>query len=215
MAELAISCVNAGFERYGASPTLMFTLRIASDTRIHAIALRCQIRIEPARRPYADDEAALLLDVFGDRTRWSDTLKPMQFANTGLIVPSFDGSTFVDLPVPVSYDLEVATGKYLHALGGGTVPIVMLFSGTIFGRSDNGFWVEQVPWHVEARYELPITVWQDLMNEYFPGGGWLRLNSATLDALMRYKSERGLATWDETLTSLLPLSHSLSQEAAL
>jgi hypothetical protein len=203
MADLAIECVDAGYERHAASPALMFTLRITSTAPVHAIALRAQMRIEPNRRPYDDGEAALLRDVFGDRDRWGDTLTPMQFALTGAMVPGFDGSIDVDVPVPVTYDLEVATGKYLRALAGGVVPIVILFSGSVFGRSDRGLRVEPVPWHLEARYALPVEVWRGLMDTYFPGGGWLRLRSETLDALTRYKASRSVATWDETMASLL------------
>src|SRR6202000_131108 len=34
------------------------------DEPVHAIALRCQVRIEPLRRGYSDDEAAGLTDLF-------------------------------------------------------------------------------------------------------------------------------------------------------
>jgi hypothetical protein len=205
MAELSVECLDVVGERYGASPTLLFRLRVSELTgqRIHAIAMRCQMRFEPGRREYTDDEAALLLDVFGDRSRWSDTLKPMQFALASLMVPSFDGSVDVEVAVPVSYDLEVATGKYLHALAGAPVPIVMMFSGTVFGKSDQGFWVEQVPWHLETRYGMPVQVYRDLMDAYFPQSGWLRLHRETLDRLLRYKAAKGLATWDDVMNELV------------
>ncbi len=64
-----------------------------SGQRVEAIALRCQIRIEPARRRYADDEAERLNDLFGETQRWADTLKPLQFTNVSIMVPGFTGST--------------------------------------------------------------------------------------------------------------------------
>ena len=213
MADLAFECVDVVPERYGAGPTLMFKLRVTdkSGGRIHAISLRCQIRIEPARRSYTDGEAVLLEDLFGDRSRWGDTLKPMQFAHAAIMVPSFDGTIDVDVPVPVTYDIEVATGKYLHALGSGgadhvtaePVSFVFLFSGTVFGKGDNGFWVEQVPWHADASYRMPASVWREVMDLYFPDSGWLRLRRDTLDALIRFKADRGLATFDDVLTTLV------------
>jgi hypothetical protein len=217
MAEFVIECLDVVPERYGAGPTLLFRLRINELTgqRIHAIAMRCQMRFEPARRPYTDDEAALLLDVFGERSRWSDTLKPMQFAHAAIMVPSFDGSVDVEVPVPASYDLEVATGKYLHALTGEPVPMVMMFSGTVFGKSDSGFWVEQVPWHLETRYGLPVTVWRDLMDAYFPQSGWLRLHRETLDSLLRFKAARGLATWDDVMRELVSEVGGMSERSEL
>jgi hypothetical protein len=205
MVELAFECRDVEPERYGVGPTLLFKLRVTEPTggRVHAVALRCQIRIDPARRQYTDPEAALLVDVFGDRSRWGDTLKPMQFANVAVMVPSFSGSIDVEMPVPVSYDLEVATGKYFHALEHEPIALTLLFSGTIFGKSDNGFWVEQVPWNSEAAYRMPPSRWRELMDLYFPDSGWLRLRRETIDALTRFKADRGFATWDETMAALV------------
>ena len=75
---------------------------------VHAIALRCQVRIEPQRRRYSDDEAAGLVDLFGGRERWFDTLKPFMWMQAGTMVQGFTGSTEVDLPLPCTYDFEVA-----------------------------------------------------------------------------------------------------------
>ena len=203
--ELSVECIDVVPERYGAGPTLMFRLRVSERTgvHVHAIALRCQMRIEPLRRTYTDAEAELLMDVFGERSRWSNTQRPIQFAYATVMVPSFAGAIDVDVPVPVSYDLEVATGKYLHALTDEPVPLVLMFSGTVFGRSDRGFWVEPVPWHTEARFGLPVAVWRELMDTYFPHGGWLRLRRETLDTLIRYKARRGVATWDDVMMELV------------
>jgi len=59
MADLIFGCTGAAAERYAATPTLTFQLTITerSGVRIHAIALRCQIRIEPHRRRYTAAEA--------------------------------------------------------------------------------------------------------------------------------------------------------------
>ena len=61
----------------------------------------------------------------------------------------------------------------------------------------------QIPWDREARFELPVTVWRQLMDQYFPGESWLRASRDTLEALAAYRSEHGLTSWDETLTRLL------------
>lgn len=203
MTDLGFECVDVTGESYGVAPTLLFRVRVTSAERVHAIALRCQIRIEPAKRRYTDHEAALVADIFGARERWGDTLKPMQFAHTSVMVPSFDDQVEVVLPVPISYDLEVASGKLLHALQGDPLAMTLMFSGTVFGKGERGFWVEQVPWHAEARCELPPSVWSTLMDQYFPDEGWLRLRRAVIDDLIRFKAARGLATWDETIRALL------------
>jgi hypothetical protein len=188
LTDLVFDCVDAQPDRYAAVPTLQLRLRISETTgeRVHAIALRCQIRIEPQRRRYSTEEADGLLELFGEPARWGDTLKPMQFANVSLMVPGFAGSIEVDLP----------------ALGDGEVPLLLLFSGTVFTKGTSGFSVGQVPWHKEAVYRLPVSVWREIMDRFFPGSGWIRVRRDTLDALQRFKAVRALPTWDDALEAL-------------
>ena len=49
-----------------------------------------------------------------------------------------------------------------------------------------------MPWHRDATYRMPVRVWRELMDRYFPNSGWLRLQRETLDALMRFKARRAL-----------------------
>jgi len=203
--ELVFDCLDVRPERYAASPTLTFRLRIAETggAAVHALALRCQIRIEPQRRRYSEEEAGRLLDLFGERPRWGDTLKPLQFAMVSAMVAGFQGSTEVDLPVPCTYDFEVASAKYLHALDGDEVPLLLLFSGTVFAKGETGLSVQQVPWHKEASYRLPARVWRELMDLYFPNEAWIRMRRETLDALQAFKARQALPTWDDALDALL------------
>lgn len=205
MAELSFTCLDVQPERYAAAPTLLFRLRVgaAGGQRVRAIALRCQIRIEPARRGYGDKEAARLLELFGERGRWGDTVKPFQFANTSTVVPSFNDWIELDITVPCSYDMEVTAGRYFHALEDGEVPFILLFSGTIFGDGENGMSIEQVPWHAETRYKMPVAVWREMMDIHFPGSGWLRLRRDTIDALADFRAARALPTWDDAIIAVL------------
>jgi hypothetical protein len=205
VAELTFGCTGATAERYAATPTLAFTLTIteSSGVRVHAIALRCQIRLEPFRRRYSDDEARRLHDLFGDRERWAETVKPIQLATVTTMVPSFTAVTEVGLKVPCTYDLEVASARYLRGLDDGTVPMLMLFSGTVFIENGPGYSVELVPWSSEASYRMPVSVWQDLVDEHFPGSAWLRCGRETLDELSDFKARHALPTWDATLRALL------------
>jgi hypothetical protein len=215
MAHLTFDCIDAHAERYAAAPTLTFRLRVAETTGspIHAIALRCQIRIEPARRRYSPDEADRLSDLFGDASRWADTLKPVQFTMAATTVPDFTGAVDVDLPVPCTYDLEIAATRYFYALQDGTVPLLLLFSGTVFGKSDTGgLAVEQVPWSAECTYRLPISVWRDMVDRYFPGSAWLRLDRDVVDALARFKSREALPTWGAAITALLAAQNEPAEE---
>lgn len=205
MTDLSFTCIDVNYERYAVAPTLLFRLRIeeTAGLRVRAIALRCQFRIEPQRRGYGEEEGERLVELFGKRARWGDTLKPFQFANTSTVVPSFTGSIEVDISVPCTYDLEVAAGRYFHALEDGEIPFILLFSGTVFGDGEKSLWIEQVPWHAECRYRVPVKTWREMMDTSFPGGGWLRLQRETIDALAGFRAERTLPTWDDTILAVL------------
>jgi hypothetical protein len=202
---LQFECRGARAEPYAATPTLLFTLGVTETTGVpvHTIALRCQIRIEPQRRRYTPAEAERLLDLFGETNRWADTLKPIQFTTVTTMVPSFTGAAEIDLPVPCTYDLEVAAARYFHALDQDEAPLLLLFSGTVFAKGGSGFVVTPVPWSAECGYRLPVAVWRDLVDRYFPNSAWIRLRRDTLDALARYKNRNAVPTWDATITSLL------------
>ncbi|WP_433567470.1 DUF6084 family protein [Nocardia sp. CA-151230] len=193
-------------EPYAVTPTLTARIGIAalSEEPVHAIALRAQVRIDPNRRSYTDEEAAGLTDLFGPRERWSETQRSFLWMHCATMVPGFaSGGTEVDLPMLCTYDLEVAGSKYLHALRDGTVPLSFLFSGTVFIRGETGFAVQQVPWDRDDRFNMPVSVWRDLMAAHFPDTGWVRLSRETLDALSAFKSGRGLLGYDQAVRELL------------
>jgi hypothetical protein len=119
------------------------------------------------------------------------------------MVPGFTGSLQIDLPVPCTYDLEVGWARYINALGSGTVPLLLLFSGTVFSTVDGRMSVEQVPWSKEAEFALPVAVWRDLVDTHFPNTSWIRVSRPTLDALLEFKSRNALPTWDSTIETLL------------
>jgi hypothetical protein len=203
--ELVFDCTGARADRFAVVPQMMMTLRISetSGQRVEAIALRCQMRIEPARRRYNDEEAERLNDLFGETQRWADTLKPLQFTNVSIMVPGFTGATEIDLPVPLTYDMEIGATRYFAGLDEGEVPLLLLFSGTVFCVIDGKMSVTQVPWSKEASYRLPVTVWRAAVDAHFPGSGWIRLSTATLDELLRFKAGRALPTFEATVAALL------------
>jgi hypothetical protein len=205
MSTLAFEVLDVRAQEHAASPHLLFRLRITetSGAVVHALALRCQLRIEPQRRSYDGIEQDGLTDLFGGSERYAATLKPFLWTHATAMVQGFSGSTEVDLPLPVTYDFDVSATKYLHALQGGEVPLVLLFSGTVFTRGETGFAVEQLSWSCEAPCRMPVSVWRDVMDHYFPGGGWIRLDRSTIDALVRFRSARGLTSWESTVAELL------------
>ncbi len=208
MTEVTFAVLDVAPEPYAVTPVLTARIGIAAagDAPVHAIALRCQIRIDPLRRPYTDDEAVGLLDLFGPRERWGRTQHTFVWQHATAMVPGFTGATQVDMPLECTYDFEVTAAKYMHALRDGKIPLQFLFSGTVFVPGERGFAVQQVPWDREDRYDLPVSVWRDLIVQHYPNTGWLRLQRDTLDALATYKSQRGLLGFDDAITSLLATS---------
>jgi len=205
VAELSFDCIGARVDRYAVVPSLSLILRISETNgqRVEAIALRCQIRIEPARRRYSAAEAERLNDLFGDTERWADTLKPMQFSTVATMVPGFSGAIEVDLPIPFTYDLEVGSARYFDSLEAGEIPLLLLFSGTVFTVIDGRMQVQQVPWSKEAAYRLPVSVWREAIDAHFPNSAWIKMSRQTLEDLQRFKSVHALPTWDRTLEALL------------
>ncbi|MCE7006847.1 DUF6084 family protein [Kibdelosporangium philippinense] len=210
MDQLVFDCVGVRVERYAVTPSMTLELRITetSGVRIDAIALRCQIRVEPHRRRYSAEEAESLHDLFGSPDRWADTLKPMQLANLSVMVPGFTGSATVDLLLPLTYDMEIATTKYFNGLTDGTIPLLLLFSGTVFSSSTGKLQVQQVPWSKETSYPLPVKAWRESIDVHFPNSAWLKVHRETLDSLRRYKTRHALPTWESALIALLDRSPS-------
>lgn len=205
MIDLRFSVVGAQAEKYAAVPTISLRVRIedAGGEPIHSIALRSQIQIEPRRRLYAEGEEESLLELFGERRRWGDTMKTLAWTIVSTMVPSFTGSVEVDVPLICTYDFEVAASKYLNALEAGEVSLLLLFSGTIFVKTESSFSVEQVPWEKEAPFRLPVRVWREAMDHFFPGSAWIRIRKDTFDTLYRFKAARSLTSWEEAIELLL------------
>jgi hypothetical protein len=200
---LRFTCTGARAEPYAAAPSLQLDVQVRAEVPVHTVALRTQIRIEPRRRRYTAAEEERLTDLFGEPSRWGETLNPLQMATVAAMVPGFTGSTTVQLAVPLTYDLDIAAAKYLHGLDDGEVPLLLLFSGTVFHGAPDAVRVGMVPWHEEAAYRLPVAVWRAAMDAHFPETGWVRLRRETVEALRAYRSEKVLPTWDDTVERLL------------
>jgi hypothetical protein len=193
---------------FAMAPTLAFKLRISSADEaepIHSIALRCQIQIDTTRRHYSGGEKDRLTDLFGEPERWGQTLRTMLWTHASTVVPPFTGTTLVDLPVPCTFDFNVAATKYFAGLEDGEVPLTLLFSGTIFYEANEaGLQVMQIPWDKESTYRLPVSTWKEMIEIYYPNTTWLCLRRDIFDRLYQYKRERGIPTWEQALESILP-----------
>jgi hypothetical protein len=205
MTALSFSVVQSRAEPHAAVPTIMLRLRVeeADGFSVHALALRCQIRIEPQRRRYSPEEERRLYELFGETPQWGDSLRPFLWTHVSTTIGKFAGTTEFDLPVECTYDFDVAGAKYLHALSEGEIPLLLLFSGTVFTRGTTGFAAEPLSWSTETTHKLPVAVWRAMMDLYFPNSGWIRVGRDTLDGLQRFRAVRGLPTWDQAFAHLL------------
>jgi hypothetical protein len=205
--DLSFSVEGCEAVQFAAVPAIALKLRVEcanpQDT-IHTTALRAQIQIEATRRRYSDREKEKLGDLFGSPDRWSRTLKTMLWTHADLVIPGFTGSVAADLHVPCTFDFNVAATKYFHGVEEGDIPIVLMFSGTMFYAGPMGvLQVAPIHWNQEARYKLPVQVWRDMMDAYYPNSAWLSLRRDVFDRVYEYKVRHGIATWEEALTSLL------------
>src|SRR5262245_27410973 len=208
MPDLDFQVEGAEAASYAEAPLLNFKLRVTNRVAgevIHSVMLRCQIMIEPIRRRYDDGEAAGLKDLFGEPDQWSRTLRGTLWTNSNVIVPSFTDGVTVDLPVPCTFDFNVAATKYFAALQSGDAPLLLLFNGTIFYMAESGaLQVTQIPWEKVARYRLPVRVWREMMDIYYPNSAWLCLRRDVFERLYRYKTDRGIPTFEQALERVIP-----------
>jgi hypothetical protein len=191
-----------------ASPQLSFKLRITNvePEPIHSIALRAQVQVEPVRRRYTPEEQQKLKTLFGEPEQWSKSLLPLLWANANVNVGAFTGSTLIDLPVPCTFDFNVAMTKYIHGLEGGELPTSLLFSGTVFHAGQMALQIAQIPWDREASYRVPVRVWKEMMDLYYPNGGWIQLRRDVFERLYEFKSQNGIPTWEQTVERMLDLA---------
>jgi uncharacterized protein DUF6084 len=208
MIDLGFSVVGAGADPYAASPMLALKLRISesSGAKVDSIALRVQVRLDVQRRLYAAEESALLVELFGEPSRYAETLKSMLWTHVAAMVPAFQHETELELPIPCSYDFEVASHKYLASLKDGIIPLNLLFSGMAFVDRSGRLTPEFVPWSCEARFALPVAVWREAVDAFFPNSAWIRVNRDLFDELRRFKIATGLPTWDAALERLCEIA---------
>ena len=207
MPELNFQIESARAVPYGASPLLAFELRVTNtgpEEAIHTVVLRAQIQIEVTRRHYSPEEQAKLLDLFGEPSRWGQTLKNLLWTNAIVIVPAFEKETIVELQVPCTFDFNVAATKYFHGLSEGDLPLNFLLSGTVFyADSNEQLQVAPISWEKEAKFKLPLKTWKNLIDHYYPNNAWLCLRRDVFDRLYQYKVRHGIPSWEQVIERVL------------
>jgi hypothetical protein len=202
--ELVFAVEDAAVLRHAAAPTLAFRVRVdAGAATVRSLMLAMQVRIDVTRRAYDAPTQERLVELFGEPSRWGQTLRSLLWTHATALVPPFTGRAVVEVPLSCTYDFDVAAAKYLHAVRDGEVPLLFLFSGTVFYAGPAGLQVARIGWDSEAGYRMPAGLWREMMDHYFPGSGWLRLGADTFDRLYAFKARRALASWDEAVEALL------------
>ncbi len=208
MPELSFQVEGAEATPNAATPLITFKVR-ATDAEmqpIHSIALRVQVQIEPVRRLYSATEQEHLKELFGEPERWSKSVRPLLWTNTNVNVPGFDGSSVFGVPVPCTFDFNVAVTKYIYGLDAGEIPVTLLFSGTIFHAGRMGLQIAQIPWDREANYRIPVHLWREMMDFYYPNTSWLCLRRDVFEKLYSFKTQHGIPTWEQALERILAQS---------
>ena len=193
---------------HGFTPLLNFKVEVTNPPAtqtIHSVILQAQIQIQTTQRRYDAGEKEKLTDLFGSPERWKDTLRTKLWALTQTSVRTFTGCTTALLTVPCTFDLNVMATKYFYALEQGEVPLLFLFSGTIFYEAEDGrLQVQQISWNKECAFRMPVKAWRELMDHHYPNTAWLALNREVFERLYAYRRRHGIPTWEQTIEQLLP-----------
>jgi hypothetical protein len=207
MPDLTITVAGADAVKYAAIPSIAFDLNLKNadpNETLHTVVLRCQIQIEVARRKYSGRDQEKLRDLFGEPERWGQTLRSLLWTHASVVVPQFTGSTTVSMHVPCTFDFNIAATKYFNGLADGDIPLCLMFSGTVFYNDHEGsLRVAPISWDKETRFRLPLKVWQDMMDLYYPNLAWLSLRRDVFELLHEYKVRHGIPSWEQTIEKIL------------
>jgi hypothetical protein len=207
MPDLSITVASAEAVRFAAAPTIAFDLNLKNADpleTIHTVVLRCQLQIEVARRTYSKPEQEKLRDLFGEPERWGQTLRSLLWTHASVVVPQFTGSTTASMQVPCTFDFNIAATKYFNGLSNGDLPLCLMFTGTVFyADAEGSLRVAPISWDKEARFRLPLKIWQDMMNIFYPNTAWLNLRRDVFERLHEYKVRNGIPSWEEAIERIL------------
>ena len=206
MPELDFKVIGVRAFTRGLAPLLQFRVGIAnaSAEAICSILLHAQIQIQCPQRGYNGREKENLVELFGAPEQWGRTLQNCPWTSTNAVVGNFDRETEAVLAVPCTYDVTFATTKYFYGLESGEIPLLFLFSGTVFYLTESGrVRTYPISWNTEVAYRMPLSVWKRLMEEHFPNCGWLRVRRDVFDRLYALKRANADASWEQTIERLL------------
>ena len=198
---LRFACTGARPEPYAAGPSLQLDLRVSDGqrARVHAVALRTPDPDRAAPPPlHRAEEADGWSTCSASRPVGRDAQPAAARHRRAPRCRASPGSTTVPLAVPLTYDLDIAATKYFHGLADGEVPLLLLFSGTVFyagaGRACRSGWCRG------TRRRRTGCRWR------CGGRRWTRTSrtpagcgcaAAPWTRCRAYRSEHALPTWDD------------------
>ena len=189
----ASRCVGARPEPHAAVPTIMFRLRVdEADGGSGPRRWPCAARSASSRSAAATARARRSSSTSSSARRPSGATRCAPSCGPTCRRRSAGSTARPSSTCPSSAPTTSRwpAAKYLHALGDGEIPLILLFSGTVFTQGRAGLRGRTALVVAEASYRLPVAVWRAMMDLYFPNSGWLRLSRDTLDALQRFKASR-------------------------
>lgn len=206
MPPLAFEITGVEAVARGLTPLLQFKVAVTHSGAepIHSILLHTQIQIQAPNRPYSAHEKQNLVELYGPPERWGQTLRNRLWTTADTTISGSAGRATALFSIPCTYDLSLAATKYFYGLEAGEIPLLFLFSGTIFYGDESGrLQARPISWDSEAQFRLPLSQWKNLMEHHFPNSAWLYLRRDVFDRLYACKRANGDATWEQTLERLL------------
>ena len=211
MLDLNFTVEEAEQQPHAAAPLLIFKLRItelglrrrADDDPGDRLALSDPHRADPTAlcaRPNRSDFSTCS----ASPSAGADAAELRSGPTPASSSPRLPAARSSTCPFRARSTSTSAATKYFHALEDGEVPLCLLFSGTIFYTDDDGYLqVSQIPWEKEATFRLPVRVWKEMIELYYPNCAWLCLGRDAFDRLYRFKTSQGIPTWEQAIETLL------------
>lgn len=190
----------------GLVPLIQFEVNLKKKPvdRINSVMLHSQIQIQSPLRSYNAREKEKLVDLFGAPDCWGRTLRNCLWTTAATTFNGFANETKAVLSVQCTYDLTIAASQYFHALEDGDVPLLFLFSGSIFYEGEKGrLQVQPISWDAESTYKMPVSVWKHIMEQHYPNSGWFYIRRDVFDRLLALKRRQGDSSWEQTMERLL------------
>lgn len=206
MPDLAFAVIGARAVADGLAPLLEFDLEICNrpeNEDIRALLLQIEILVLASGHdcPVAQREAGRRVLSAAESTAPPGA---RLWARVQATAPAFAGRVVVPLVVPCSYDLNLAATRHFSALQDACATLAFRVSGTmIHARAGDGLQVEPVPADREAIFSLPGAPWTAMMERRYPGSAWLYCRRDVITRLQRFRVQRALESWDDTLEVLL------------